>query len=387
MVSNKGGSDRVTRSANKPNPISDEDLMEIMKPSNPKDQVLSVYSAEAENEFEHSKIGKAQKVGVKTKSAKNKRKATSKTAKSVAKRSKPVKAMTKKGVADEVEILATSTVDVGTSLPGRKTSETDGGGRGILDTLLRVRQDLPIRKRTTSDESLHYEPGMEVGSQVAVGSVRNPASLNELYRTIARGLHDPTNENAAGSLVEKKIMERGLKEYDALDPHEKRKLLASMRLHKQLGERQDDLPRLSLPERVDGDVLDVHAKGEAAKVNIGMFDAIKPQDPNTEKLKRFVTKNYVNSQTVSSYLPELSGQVGEIRKELHQEVEHRRFRNREIHEMLGDNRTYVETLGAEVSSLRDLVNMISQNRSTHAVHGVGTRNLMPKIDILESLDM
>eukprot|EP00924_Labyrinthula_sp_SR-Ha-C_P004476 snap_masked-scaffold_1-processed-gene-1.11-mRNA-1 protein AED:1.00 eAED:1.00 QI:0/-1/0/0/-1/1/1/0/374 len=138
---------------------------------------------------------------------------------------------------------------------------------------------------------------------------------------------------------------------------------------------------------MDGEVLDVHAAGEAAKVNIGMFDAIQPQDPNTEELKRFVTINYVNSQVVSSFLPGLSGQLGDVQKELHHEIEQRRFRNREIHGMLGDNRTYVETLRAEVSSLRDLVNMLSQNRSTHAVHGVGTRHLMPKIDILESLDM
>eukprot|EP00924_Labyrinthula_sp_SR-Ha-C_P015931 augustus_masked-scaffold_4-processed-gene-13.11-mRNA-1 protein AED:1.00 eAED:1.00 QI:0/0/0/0/1/1/2/0/360 len=328
-------------------------------------------------------------------------------------------------------------MDIGTSSPGRKTSEADDGGRGILDTLvatatqtsraetssqsrgsndeashgtidrdieehskkvtlgyeqdldelsdddrkilayrkLRFRQGLPIRKQINCDESLDYAPGMEVGSQSAVGSVRNAASLDELYKTITRGLHDPTSGNAAGSLAEKKVLERGLRKYDALNPQEKRKLFASMRL------------QLSLPERVDGDVLDVHAKGEAAKVNIDMFDAIKPQDPNTEKLKRFLTKNYVNSQTVSSYLPELSGQIGDIRKELHQEVEHRRFRNREIHGMLGDKRTYVETLRAGVSSLRDLVNMMSQTRSTHAAHGVGARHLMPKIDILESLDM
>eukprot|EP00924_Labyrinthula_sp_SR-Ha-C_P015935 augustus_masked-scaffold_4-processed-gene-13.12-mRNA-1 protein AED:1.00 eAED:1.00 QI:0/-1/0/0/-1/1/1/0/123 len=123
MVAKKGGSDRVTRSANKPNPISDEDLMEIMKSSNPKEPSFSVDSAEGENEFKPSvdkltktatfslggpqsggepkkKTSKAGNVGPNTKSAKKKKKATSKTAKSVVKRSKLVKATTNEGVAD-----------------------------------------------------------------------------------------------------------------------------------------------------------------------------------------------------------------------------------------------------------------------------------------------
>eukprot|EP00924_Labyrinthula_sp_SR-Ha-C_P011844 augustus_masked-scaffold_88-processed-gene-0.57-mRNA-1 protein AED:1.00 eAED:1.00 QI:0/-1/0/0/-1/1/1/0/141 len=131
MVAKKGGSDRVTRSAKKSTTIRDEDLMEILRTSNPKDRPLSVDTAEGEYEFEPSvekptqkatagtgetqdggelikKTGKKRKVGAKTKSAKKKRKATSKTAKSVAKRSKPVKATANEGVVDEVEILGTS---------------------------------------------------------------------------------------------------------------------------------------------------------------------------------------------------------------------------------------------------------------------------------------
>eukprot|EP00924_Labyrinthula_sp_SR-Ha-C_P016595 snap_masked-scaffold_6-processed-gene-8.15-mRNA-1 protein AED:1.00 eAED:1.00 QI:0/0/0/0/1/1/2/0/964 len=454
--------------------------MEILRTSNPKDRQLSVDTAEGENELEHSVEKPTQIATVGTgepqdggepvkktrKAGKKKRKATSKTVKSVAKKSKPVKATANEGVVDEVEILATSTVDIGTSAPRKKTLEADDGERGIPETLVatatqasraetssqsrgsddegshgtidrdmeehskkvtlgyeqdldqifdddrkilayrkqRVRQGLTISKRTTSEGSLDYVAGVEVGSHSAAGSVRNTASLNELYKDITQSLHDPTSGNAAGSLVEKKIVERGLREYDALDPQEKRKLFASMRLlyerarvaqsktllalrSKEVNEGHEGLPGLDLPERVDGEVLDVHAAGEAAKVNIGMFDTIQPQDPNTEELKRFVTINYVNSQAVSSYLPWLSDQLGNVQKELHQEIEQRRFRNREIHGMLGDNRNYVETLRAEVSSLRDLVNMMSQTRSTHAAHGVGARHLMPKIDILESLDM
>eukprot|EP00924_Labyrinthula_sp_SR-Ha-C_P012832 augustus_masked-scaffold_12-processed-gene-0.2-mRNA-1 protein AED:1.00 eAED:1.00 QI:0/0/0/0/1/1/3/0/531 len=447
MVAKKGGSDRVTRSAGKPNPVSDEDLMEILRTSNPKDRPPSLDSAQGENEFEPSveeptqiatvgtgepqdggepvkKTRKAGKVGSKTKLAKKKRKATLKTVKSVAKKSKPVKATANEGVVDEVEILGTSTVDIGTSSPRKKTLEADDGERGIPETLVatatqasraetssqssgsddegshgtidrdmeehskkvtlgyeqdldqisdddrknlayrkqRVRQGLPISKRTTSEGSLDYGAGVEVGSYSVAGSVRNTASLNELYKDITQSLHDPTSGNVA----------------------EKRKLFASMRLQykrarvaqsktllalrsKEVNEGHKGLPGLDLPERMDGEVLDVHAAGEAAKVNIEMFDAIQPQDPNTEELKRFVTINYVNSQAVSSYLPWLSDQLGDVQKELHQEIEQRRFRNCEIHGMLGDNRTYFETLRAVVSSL--------------------PRQFMPKIDILESLDM
>eukprot|EP00924_Labyrinthula_sp_SR-Ha-C_P004478 snap_masked-scaffold_1-processed-gene-1.10-mRNA-1 protein AED:1.00 eAED:1.00 QI:0/-1/0/0/-1/1/1/0/295 len=295
MVAKGGGSDRVTRSSGRPNPVSDEDLMEILRTSNPKDRPLSVDFMEGENEFEPSvekptqiatvvtgepqgggepveKSGKAAKVGTKTKYAKKKkRKATSKTAKSVAKKPKPVKATAKGGVVDEVEILGTSTVDVDTSSPGKKTSEAVGGGKEILEALVatatqasraetssqssgsndegshgkidrdmeehsqkvtlgceqdldqisdddrkilayrkqRVRKGLQVRKRTTSEGSLDYGAGVEVGSNSAAGSVRNAASLDELYKNITQSLHDPTSGNVAGSLVEKKIVERG----------------------------------------------------------------------------------------------------------------------------------------------------------------------------------
>eukprot|EP00924_Labyrinthula_sp_SR-Ha-C_P000614 snap_masked-scaffold_27-processed-gene-4.20-mRNA-1 protein AED:1.00 eAED:1.00 QI:0/0/0/0/1/1/2/0/174 len=141
MVTKKGGSEMITCSGKQIPSLSEKELSQIMEGSHSAEKALSVDSAMEKNEGAvrlgesqsggkpKKKTRKAEKVGSKIGTAKKKKKATSKTAKSVGKRSESVKVRTKEGVGDMVEIVQVSNMDVDTLLPGRKTSRT-GGGKG-----------------------------------------------------------------------------------------------------------------------------------------------------------------------------------------------------------------------------------------------------------------
>eukprot|EP00924_Labyrinthula_sp_SR-Ha-C_P011891 augustus_masked-scaffold_76-processed-gene-0.75-mRNA-1 protein AED:1.00 eAED:1.00 QI:0/-1/0/0/-1/1/1/0/1016 len=301
---------------------------------------------------------------------------------------------------------------------------SDDEQRDLACRKYRLKKGQSIRKRGTSDESLDYGAGAGVTSiERSATSVRNAESNDELYKEVTRKLNDPTSGNAAGSLVEKKVMERDLLEFDSLNPQEKRKVFAKLRVQYERARIQDNTTLAALrsknaenqhiglpghqewPEKVGGEELDMEAAGIATNVDIGMFDAIQPSDPNADELKRYVIINYVNSQAVSTYLPSLASQVISTREELHGEIEKRRFRNREIHQMIGDARghvdtlradtdkkmidskVYIDTLRAEINSLRDAVNEVSQLRAAPLVSTARVKHMLPKVDVLETLQM
>eukprot|EP00924_Labyrinthula_sp_SR-Ha-C_P010295 augustus_masked-scaffold_23-processed-gene-2.53-mRNA-1 protein AED:1.00 eAED:1.00 QI:0/0/0/0/1/1/2/0/944 len=301
---------------------------------------------------------------------------------------------------------------------------SDDDRRDLAYRKYRLKKEQSIRKRGISEESLDYGAGAGVTSiERSATSVRNAESNDELYKEATRKLNDPTSGNAAGSLVEKKVMERDLLEFDSLNPQEKRKVFAKLRVQYERARIQNNTTLAALrsknaenqamglpghqawPEKVGGEELDMEAAGLATNVDIGMFDAIQPSDPNAEELKRYVIINYVNSQAVSTYLPSLASQVNSTREEIYGEIEKRRFRNREIHQMIGDARghvdalrvdtdkkmvdskVYIDTLRADIKSLRDAVNEVSQLRAAPLVSTARVKHMLPKVDVLETLQM
>eukprot|EP00924_Labyrinthula_sp_SR-Ha-C_P011465 augustus_masked-scaffold_46-processed-gene-1.108-mRNA-1 protein AED:1.00 eAED:1.00 QI:0/0/0/0/1/1/5/2250/879 len=428
------------------------------------------------------KKGVSLKVKLKTPGAKGKRKATLKAVKPVAKKFKSVKTKT----IDLVEEAKPSSNLIELEIPQRKPSkayykakdiskislpgdtqaleaETTSGSSGdeidevdILDQTIanqkenvgelgfeqdldvlsdddqrdlayrkyRLKKGQSLRKRGSSDESLDYGVGADVAQiDRSATSVRNAVSNDDLYKEVTRKLNDPTSGNAAGSLVEKKTVERDLKEFDSLNPQEKRIAFAKLIGQHERARIQNNATLAALrsksaenqaiglpghqewPEKVGGEELDMEAAGLATNVDISMFDAIQPNDPNAGELKRYVIINYVNSQAVSTYLPSLASQVNADREELHSKIEKRRFRNREIHQMIGDarghvdalradtdkkmvdSRVYIDTLRAEIDSLRDAVKEVSQSRAAPLVATTRVKHIMPKVDVLETLKM
>eukprot|EP00924_Labyrinthula_sp_SR-Ha-C_P004250 snap_masked-scaffold_3-processed-gene-18.17-mRNA-1 protein AED:1.00 eAED:1.00 QI:0/-1/0/0/-1/1/1/0/1035 len=318
---------------------------------------------------------------------------------------------------------------------------SDDDRRNLAYRKYRLKKGQSFGKRATSDDSLDYGAGAEPTQiEKTVSSVRNAASNDDLYKEVTRKLNDPTSANAAGSLIEKNVMERDLLEFDSLNPQEQRKAFAKVRvqlerarieknktlfaLRSKSAENQSRfLPGSELwPEKVGGrEGLDMEAARLVTNVNVSMFDAIQPSDPNAEELKRYVVINYINSQAVSTYLPTLASEVNSHKEELQEEIEKRRFRNREIHQMMGDARNhvhsfradmdkkmvdskvYIDTLRAEISSLREAVSenslrseidalkeVVSQNTNRISVPVAATarvNHILPKVDVLETLDM
>eukprot|EP00924_Labyrinthula_sp_SR-Ha-C_P009935 snap_masked-scaffold_21-processed-gene-3.17-mRNA-1 protein AED:1.00 eAED:1.00 QI:0/0/0/0/1/1/2/0/317 len=143
----------------------------------------------------------------------------------------------------------------------------------------------------------------------------------------------------------------------------------------------------------------MEATGLATNVDISVFDAIQISDPNANELERYVIINYVNSQAVSTYLPSLASHVSSNQEELQGEIEKRRFRIREIHQMIGDARGHVDALRvdidkkmvyskvAEINSLRDAVNEVSQSKAAPLVSVTRVKHKLPKVDVLETLQM
>eukprot|EP00924_Labyrinthula_sp_SR-Ha-C_P012984 augustus_masked-scaffold_12-processed-gene-5.12-mRNA-1 protein AED:1.00 eAED:1.00 QI:0/0/0/0/1/1/2/0/1005 len=317
---------------------------------------------------------------------------------------------------------------------------SDDDPRDLAHRKYRLKKGQSVGKRATSDDSLEYGAGAE-STQIerTVSSVRNAASTDALYREVTRKLNDPTSGNAAGSLIEKKVMERDLTEFDSLNPQEQSKAFAEVRLQLERARIEKNKTLLALrskgaenqakylpgselwPEKVGGEELDMEVAGLATNVNVSMFDAIQPTDPNAEELKRYVVINYINSQAVSTYLPTLASEVNSHKEELQEEIEKRRFRNREIHQMLGvarnhvdsvradmdksmvDSKVYIDTLRAEVDFLREAVSenslrseidafkkAINQNTNKFGVPVAATarvKHILPKVDVLETLEM
>eukprot|EP00924_Labyrinthula_sp_SR-Ha-C_P009922 augustus_masked-scaffold_21-processed-gene-3.0-mRNA-1 protein AED:1.00 eAED:1.00 QI:0/0/0/0/1/1/2/0/440 len=244
---------------------------------------------------------------------------------------------------------------------------SDDDRRDLAYRKYRLKKGQSIRKRGTSEESLDYGAGAEVTTiDRAATSVRNAESNDDLFKEVTRGLNDPTSENAAGSLFEKKVMERDLKEFYPLNPQEKRKVFAKLRVQyerariqnnknlaalrsKRAEDQHSGLPQhQEWPEKVGGEELDMEATGLATNVDISVFDAIQISDPNANELERYVIINYVNSQAVSTYLPSLASHVSSNQEELQGEIEKRRFRIREIHQMIGDARGHVDALRVDI---------------------------------------
>eukprot|EP00924_Labyrinthula_sp_SR-Ha-C_P012619 snap_masked-scaffold_10-processed-gene-12.15-mRNA-1 protein AED:1.00 eAED:1.00 QI:0/-1/0/0/-1/1/1/0/407 len=202
---------------------------------------------------------------------------------------------------------------------------SDDDQRDLAYRKYRLKKSQSIRKRGTSEESLEYGMGADVARiDRSATSVRNAVSNDDLHKEVTRKLNDPTSGNAAGSLVEKKTVEKDLKEFDSLNPQEKRIAFAKLIVQHERARIQNNATLAALrsksaenqaiglpghqewPEKVGGEELDMEAAGVATNVDISMFDAIQPDDPNTGELKRYVIINYVNSQAVSTYLPSLA---------------------------------------------------------------------------------
>eukprot|EP00924_Labyrinthula_sp_SR-Ha-C_P000824 snap_masked-scaffold_7-processed-gene-4.48-mRNA-1 protein AED:1.00 eAED:1.00 QI:0/-1/0/0/-1/1/1/0/900 len=317
---------------------------------------------------------------------------------------------------------------------------SDGDQRDLAYRKYRLKKGQSVGRRATSDDSLDYGAGAEPTQiEKTVSTVRNAVSNDDLYKEVTRKLNDPTSGNAAGSLIEKKVMERDLLEFDSLNPQEQRKDFAEVRVQFERVRIQKNKTLLALrskraenqhvglpghqewPEKVGGEELDMEAAGLATNVNVSMFDAIQPSDPNAEELKRYVVINYINSQAVSTYLPTLASEVNSHKEELQEETERRRFRNREIHQMLGDARNhvdsfradvdkkmvdskvYIDTLRAEIRSLGEAVSENSLRSEVDALKEAVSRNtnrigapvaatarvkhILPKVDVLETLEM
>eukprot|EP00924_Labyrinthula_sp_SR-Ha-C_P012431 augustus_masked-scaffold_10-processed-gene-6.48-mRNA-1 protein AED:1.00 eAED:1.00 QI:0/0/0/0/1/1/2/0/447 len=261
---------------------------------------------------------------------------------------------------------------------------SDDEQRDLVYRKYRLKKGQTIRKRGTSEESLVYGAGAGV---TLIGrpatSVKNAESNDELYKEVTRKLNDPTRGNAAGSLIEKKSYGEGF-----------------------AGNQPVGLPEhQEWPEKVGGEELNMEAAGLATNVDIAMFDAIQPSDPNADELKRYVIINYVNSQAVSTYLPCLASHVSSNQEKLQGEIEKRRFRNREIHQMIGDARGHVDALRVDIDkkmidskvhidklravihSLRVAVNELSQSKAAPLVSATRVKHMLPKMDVLETLQM
>eukprot|EP00924_Labyrinthula_sp_SR-Ha-C_P007812 snap_masked-scaffold_28-processed-gene-3.69-mRNA-1 protein AED:1.00 eAED:1.00 QI:0/0/0/0/1/1/2/0/362 len=305
MAKKGKGSSRVTRAGTALAPSSDEDPPLKLGGGNPKDRTSSVDTAEGENEFlpssdqptQIASVGKDKpqeggkikikkkllplRVKLKNPSAKLKRKATSKAAKSVAKKAKPAKAKpinlvgesnsspnlqevipdyyraknapsslnpreTQAIVAEttsdssgdddieEIDIID-QTIENQDELVGELGYEqdldalSDDDKRDLAYRKYKLKKGQALRKRGTSEESLNYDEGAGVAPiGRSATSVRNAVSNDDLYKEVTRKLNDPTSGNAAGSLVEKKTVERDLKEFDSLNPQEKRIAFAKL---------------------------------------------------------------------------------------------------------------------------------------------------------------
>eukprot|EP00924_Labyrinthula_sp_SR-Ha-C_P006452 augustus_masked-scaffold_57-processed-gene-1.65-mRNA-1 protein AED:1.00 eAED:1.00 QI:0/0/0/0/1/1/2/0/461 len=372
------------------------------------------------------------KVKLKTPATKSKRKATLKVVKPVAKRPKPAKVM----AVDMVEEVDPSSNLVELDVPKRKTSAAYFKAKGVPKSS-GSRETQALDAETTSNLSgdeieevdvidqtiANQEKTIVITIDGAATSVRNAESNDELCKEVIRKLSNPTSGNAAGSLVEKKVMERDLKELDSLNPQEKRKVYAKLRVQyerariqnnktlaalrsKRAEDQHSGLPRhQEWPEKVGGEELDMEAAGLMTNVVISIFDAIQLSDPNAEELKRYLIINYVNSQPVSTYLPSVASHVSSNQEKLQGEIEKRRFRNREIHQMIGDARghvdalrvdidkkmidskVYIDKLRAVIHSLRVAVNELSQSKAAPLVSATRVKHMLPKMHVLETFQM
>eukprot|EP00924_Labyrinthula_sp_SR-Ha-C_P011825 snap_masked-scaffold_88-processed-gene-0.1-mRNA-1 protein AED:1.00 eAED:1.00 QI:0/0/0/0/1/1/2/0/283 len=254
MVSLKKGSPRVTRSGKQLTRSSDEEPTSDLGGGNPRNRTSSVDTAGGENEFipspdqptQISSLGKddpsvggesrtrkkglSLKVKLKTPAASSKRKAIAKAVKPVAKKSKFVKAKAI-GLVDEG---GPSSKLIELDIPKRKYSAAYFKAKGVPKSS-DSRETQALDAETISGSSRmgwkDYGAGAGVTSiERSATSVRNAESNDELYKEVTRKLNDPTSGNAAGSLVEKKVMERDLLEFDSLNPQEKRKVFAKLRV-------------------------------------------------------------------------------------------------------------------------------------------------------------